>query len=121
MLGDYLAICKYNSWIFKEYLIIILEMFWHRKHKKNTNSSSQIICPKYLTTKREDFVIGFVKSGLMTTPRHKVRLILQAMQGCQTVCQTIVCNSFWRQLVCLSLVPIFGPKKMALRVAKSKF
>ena len=61
MLGDYLAICKYNSWIFKEYLVIILEMFWHRKHKKNTNSSSQIICPKYLTTKREDFVIGFVK------------------------------------------------------------
>ena len=90
MLENYLAICKYNSWIFKEYLVIIFysnEMFLAQKTKKrNTNSSSQVICPKYLATKREDFVIGFVKSGLMTTPRHKVRLILQAMQGCQTVC-----------------------------------
>ena len=118
MLENYLAICKYNSWIFKEYLVIIFycnEMFLAQKTKKrNTNSSSQVFYPKYLATEREDFVIGFVKSGLMTTPRHKVRLILQAMQGCQTVCQTIVCNSFWRQLVCFPLVPSLGAYNISL-------
>ena len=48
MLGNYFSICKYNSWIFKEYLVIILysnELFWH----KNINKKHQFKFPSNLS------------------------------------------------------------------------